>query len=137
MLTVTFGESTMSTTQVQLWYNLFKEGREDVNDNTRRGRLSTSITDENIEAVKKIILDNPRLTIRQVADDVGISFGLNQAIFTNVLAMAWKIIPKLLNFEQKQHRMDIAQEKLTTFNYDPALLKKITTGDESSLKIPM
>ena len=36
---------------------------------------STSITDENIEAVKKIILDNHRLTIREVADDVGISLG--------------------------------------------------------------
>ena len=32
MLTVAFGESTMSRTQVQLWYNQFKEGREDVND---------------------------------------------------------------------------------------------------------
>ena len=30
MLTVAFGESTMSTTQVQLWYNRFKEGRKDV-----------------------------------------------------------------------------------------------------------
>ena len=32
MLTVTFGESTMNRTQVQLWYNRFKEGRKDVND---------------------------------------------------------------------------------------------------------
>ena len=30
MLTIAFGESTMSRTQVQLWYNRFKEGREDV-----------------------------------------------------------------------------------------------------------
>ena len=27
MLTVAFGESTMSRTQVQLWYNRSKEGR--------------------------------------------------------------------------------------------------------------
>ena len=32
MLTVTFGESTTTRTQVQLWYNRFKEDREDVND---------------------------------------------------------------------------------------------------------
>ena len=32
MLTVMFGESTMSRTQVQLWCNRFNEGREDVND---------------------------------------------------------------------------------------------------------
>ena len=31
MLTLTFGESTKSRTQVQLWYNRFKEGREDKN----------------------------------------------------------------------------------------------------------
>ena len=62
-------------TQVQLWYNRFKEGREDVNDDYRPGRPSTPITDENIEAVKKIILDNRRITIREVADDIGISFG--------------------------------------------------------------
>ena len=44
---------------------------------------------------------------------------------------AMKIVPKLLNFGQKQRRMDIAQEKLTTFNDDPDLLKKVITGDES------
>ena len=32
MLTVVFGESTMSRTQAQLWHNRFKEGRADVND---------------------------------------------------------------------------------------------------------
>ena len=32
MLTVAFGESAKSGTQVQLWYNQFKKGREDVND---------------------------------------------------------------------------------------------------------
>ena len=32
MLTVAFAESTMSRTQVQLWYNRFKKDREDGND---------------------------------------------------------------------------------------------------------
>ena len=44
---------------------------------------------------------------------------------------AVKIIPKLLNFEQKQRHMYIAQKMLTTFNDDPDLLKKIISGDES------
>ena len=38
MLAATFGESTMSRTQVQLWYNGFKEGREDVSDDARPAR---------------------------------------------------------------------------------------------------
>ena len=54
MLSMTFGESTMSRTQVQLWYNRFKEGREDINDDARPGRPSTPTTDEYIEAVKKM-----------------------------------------------------------------------------------
>ena len=60
-----FSKSTMSRIQVQLWYNRFKEGRDVVNDDA----------DENIEAGKKICLDNSRIAIREVADDVGISFG--------------------------------------------------------------
>ena len=35
MLTVAFGESTMSRTQVQLRCNRFKEGREDINDDAQ------------------------------------------------------------------------------------------------------
>ena len=61
-----------------------------------------STTDENIEAVKILILDNRRITIeREVADDVGISFGICQVIFTYTSGMkcaAAKIVPKLLNF---------------------------------------
>ena len=85
-------------TTVQLWYNRFKEGREHVNDNARPDRPSTEhrTTDEDIEAVKKMILNNRRINIREVADYVGISFGSCQAIFTDVLGMkrvAAKIVP--------------------------------------------
>ena len=66
MLIVVYDGSTMSRTQVQLWCNRFKEGREDVNDDVRSCRPSASTIDENIEAVKKMILDNCRITIRKV-----------------------------------------------------------------------
>ena len=42
MLTVAFGATTLNTTQVQLWNGRFKESREDVNDDARPGRPSTS-----------------------------------------------------------------------------------------------
>ena len=75
MLTVAFVESIMSRTQVQLCYNWLKQSRDNVNDNAGPGCSSTSTTDENIEAVKRMILDNRRITIRKIANDVGISFG--------------------------------------------------------------
>ena len=126
MLTVNFSESTMSRTQAQLWYNRFKEGREDINDNARAGR-------PNIEAVKKMILANRRITMTEVADDVGISFGSSQAIFMDVIGVKRAvaiIVPKLQNFEQNQRRIGIALE-MTAFNDDHNLLKKVITSDES------
>ena len=81
-----------------------------------------------------MILNNRRIPIREVAGNVVMSFSSCQAIFTDVIGMkhaAAKIDPKLVNFEQKQRCMDIAQKMLTTFNDDPDLLKKVITGDES------
>ena len=52
-----------------------------------------------------MIFSNCRITIRDVADDVGILFGSCQAIYMDVLGMkraAAKIVLKLLNFEQEQ-----------------------------------
>ncbi|EFN70230.1 hypothetical protein EAG_12167, partial [Camponotus floridanus] len=42
-----------------------------------------------------------------------------------------KFVPKLLNFDQKQRRVDIAQELLNAVNDDPDLLKRVITGNES------
>ena len=98
MLTVMFGQSTISRAQSQLQYNRFKEGQEDDNDNASSDGPSMPTNDDNIEAVKKMTLDNHRITIREVADDVGTSFGSCQAYFANVLGMkpkAVKIVPKL------------------------------------------
>ena len=43
---------------------------------------------------------------------------------------AAKIVPKLLNFEQKQRRLDIQQEMLTTYNDYHDLIKDVITSDE-------
>ena len=89
--------------------NRCKEGREDVNDDAHPGLPNTTITSDNVEAVTKIILNNRRITIGEVADNVGISFGSCQVIFTDVLVMKCavaKIVSKLQNFEPKQCRMD-------------------------------
>ena len=67
-----FGESTMNRTQVQLWYNLSKESRGDVDDVACPGRPTTSTIDKNFEAVKRMILSDSRITNREVSGDVGI-----------------------------------------------------------------
>ena len=83
---------------------------EDVNDDAHPGRPGTSTTDENIGTVKKMILDNRRITIRKVGDEVDISFGSCQAMLyvLDMKRSAAKNVPKLLNFEQKQRLIYIA-----------------------------
>ena len=80
------------------------------NKYARPGRLCKSTTDENIEAVKKIIFNNGRITTRVTADDVAISFGLRQAIFMDVVGMKYaaaNIVPELLHFEQSRDVDDV------------------------------
>ena len=116
MLTKAYGESAMSKTRVHEWYKRFQDGREDVEDDERPGRPSTSTTDENVKKVKEMVMNDRRITIREVADDVSISISSCHESFSNVLGMkrvAAKFVPKLLNFEQKQQRMEVTQESLT------------------------
>lgn len=134
MLTVAYGEATLDQSNVYRWYKMFSEGRENVNDEERVGRPSTSTTDENIDKVKKIVLANRRITVREVAEDLNISIGSCHSILTNDLGMsrvAAKFVPKLLNFDQKQHRVNIAQEMLDSVRDDPNVLQRVITGDES------
>ena len=119
MLTVTLVESIMSRTQVKLWLTGLRMA-----EKMLMTMLALASRAQNIEAMKKMILDNRQI----VADDVGILFGSYQAILTDVLdtkPAAAKIVPKLLSFEQKQRRLEIAQEMLTTLHDD--LLKKART----------
>ena len=91
----------MRKTRVYEWYERFQDGREDVEDDERPGRPSTSTTDENVEKVKEMVMNDRRITIRDVADDVGISISTCHGIFSNVLGMkrvAAKFVPNLFNF---------------------------------------
>ncbi|UYV77919.1 hypothetical protein LAZ67_15002845 [Cordylochernes scorpioides] len=134
MLTVAYGEATLDQSNVYRWYKMFSEGREDVNDEERAGRPSTSTTDEKINEVEKMILANRRITVREVAEDLNISIGSCHSNFINDLSMrrvAAKFVPKLLNCDQKQHRMNIANEMLDSVRDDPNLLQRGITGDEA------
>ncbi|KAG5322152.1 GVQW3 protein, partial [Acromyrmex heyeri] len=42
MLTMAYDEATLDRSNVYRWYKMFSEGREDVNDEERAGRPSTS-----------------------------------------------------------------------------------------------
>ena len=80
MLQKCFGESTLSRTQVFKWHKAFSEGLEVIENLHHASRPSTSVNDDNIEKVKKIVLENRRVGIREVADALNISYGSTRHI---------------------------------------------------------
>ena len=100
MLQKAFGDETMSQKKFYKWYRDFKEGRECVDDLQRSERPSTSIDDQNINKIKEIVLGNRRLTIRELVDMVGISFGsvhhLKDHLGLRIVKL--RLVPKFLNF---------------------------------------
>jgi len=74
-----------------------------------------------------------RLTIRDIAEDVGLSIFSEHSIGTEYLAMkrvSAKFVPELLTAEQKQLRVEVSQDMLDSTNSDPDFLNTIITGDE-------
>ena len=77
----------MGRTQVFDWFRRFKEGRTSVESDPRSGRTSTSRKEEMIAKVRTTVRNNRRLTVRDIADDCGISVGSCDAILTEDLHM--------------------------------------------------
>ncbi|KAG5348132.1 SETMR methyltransferase, partial [Acromyrmex charruanus] len=82
-----YGDDTLSKTQVYQWYECFKSGREAVEDDARPGRPSTSKTDENVDEIRQLLIENRKLTIREIAETTNISFGSVQSILREDLGL--------------------------------------------------
>ena len=109
MLQKCFAESTLSRTQVYQWHKAFSE-------------------------VVKNLLDNLRVDIKEAAEPFNISYGSTQHIVVHVLGMkqvAAKLVPKDLNFLQKERRVEVAKEMLANVADDPTFIKRIITGDQT------
>jgi hypothetical protein len=67
-----------------------------VEDDERPGRLSINKMTENVDKISELIHDDHRRTIHELADTIGISYGVCQEILIENLNMhriAAKIVP--------------------------------------------
>ncbi|XP_070392521.1 protein GVQW3-like [Dermacentor albipictus] len=125
-----FGDDSMSSTQIKEWYNQFKDGRTSVESEPRSVRPSTCRNDQVVAEVNAVVMRDRRVTIREIAEEVGISTFSAHSIMTKDLAMkkvAAKFVPKLLTVEQKQLRVEVSQDMLDFTNSDTDFMNTIIT----------
>ena len=128
-----FGDDAMSITWIKEWYNRFKDGSTSV-DSERHGRPSTCRSDNVINQVRTLVMQDRHITVRELADKVGVSIGSAHTILTAYLGLrrvSAKFVPKLLTMEQKQLCLEIAQDMLDCIESDSNFLNTVITGDES------
>ena len=109
------GIYTISMCTVFRWVKAFKAGKFSVEDDTRPGRPKTSVTKDNIAAVKIVVKQDARLSVKDIASCTGISEGSVQTILKKRLDLrkvCARWVPYLLTEEQKTQCLKCAPELL-------------------------
>ena len=107
-----YGPQTTSMRTVFRW---FKAGKFSVEDDTRPGRPKTSVIKANIAAVKIVVEQDARLSVRDIASCTGVSEGSVQTILKKRLDLrkiCARWISHLLTEEQKTQRFKCAFENI-------------------------
>ena len=132
MLNLAYGDVAMKRATCFRWHKRFKNGRLSVEDDKRSGRPSTSTDDPHIDEINTLVRANRRLTVRELAEECGISVGSRHHILTEGLKMhrvAAKFVPRLMTSDQQAHRVQVCQDLLDHSENDKEFLSKIITGD--------
>ncbi|GFQ97567.1 HTH_48 domain-containing protein [Trichonephila clavata] len=80
-----YGPGVMSKQMVRRWCRTFSDGRQQVEDIPRAGRTRTATTDANVGKVDDMIRANRRITIDEVAEELGILHERAQNIIHDIL----------------------------------------------------
>ena len=131
-----YEEATMSRTRIFEWHKRFREGREDVEDDPRSGRPTTSRTNEIVERVREKVRSDRRLTVRMIADELNMNSERVWRIITQDLGIrkvCAKMVPRLLKDGQKENRVQVCQDILKQLEITPDLLSRVVTSDESGI----
>jgi transposase len=124
----------MSRARCFEWHACFKKSRTSLEDDERSGRASTSSKPKNVETIRRLVHEDRRKTIKDIATIVNVSYGTVQTILTcdlNMHRVATKFVRRLLTPEQKEHRVAICKELRQRAVDDPSFTSRVTIGNES------
>ncbi|XP_026326829.1 protein GVQW3-like [Hyposmocoma kahamanoa] len=126
LLTTTFGDTACLRATVFNWFAEFKRGRESFEDEAKLGRPPTAVTQENVQAIKKVIRENRQPTYAELEQELGIGSAALQTIIHGRLSLhkrCSRSVPHKLNDEQKERRVDWCKFMIDKF--DPGKKKNV------------
>lgn len=130
-----YAGSAPSKATICRWYADFKRGRMDTNDGERSGRPNEAVTQQNINQVLKIVMEDRKVKVREIAEIVKISAGSVFTILHKNLAMKKlfsKWVPRLLTTDQKEQRINDSERCLALMNHNKKdFLRRYVTMDET------
>lgn len=135
MLRKAYGGSALPKTTVQRWFKRFQDGQAEPLSQDRSGRPSTSTSDDNKTKVDSLVRENRRITIREIAEHVGISIGSVSSIMESLgyqkVCARW--VPHLLTDEQRQNRVSACLQWRSRLRREGPdnFLRRIVTCDET------
>jgi len=128
-----YGESAPSYSTVTRWSNEFLCGRETLEDDLRSGRPSDAVNPSVIAAVEKLIRDDRRIKVLEIARTMQISCGSVETIMHDHLKMSkvcarW--VPRKLTDHDHARRVTTSQEIVDAESDPVKFVQQIVTGDE-------
>ncbi|CAH1985354.1 unnamed protein product [Acanthoscelides obtectus] len=126
---------TIHQSTISRWDGKFKRGRVSLSEDPRVGAPKTAVTQENVDAVRKLITEDRHVTYREIETSLKISKTsiqkiLHEELGVRKLVSRW--IPHLLTEEQKAARVNLCQKTLDRFNSgNTKNVYSIVSGDES------
>ena len=108
MIQQAFRDQSLSRAQVFQWHTRFKTGCTSVDNAEHKGRPRSCTTPETVARIQELIRQDRRRTIRNIAEEVEVSYGKCQRVLMEELGMhrvAAKFVPRILTADQKQQRV--------------------------------
>ncbi len=134
-LRASFNDHTLSHTQIQHWFRVFRDNPDrNTADSKRPGRPKSHRSAEGIAKVREQLEDDRCTTLRQLASKTDMSHTTMCKVLKKDLQMSKitpKFQPRILTQEQKDRRLVYSQRNLTKLDSDPGLMHRIVATDES------
>ena len=116
-LVTVYGDLSPSFRTVAKWIQHFSDGRESVEDEARAERPRASVTDSSVERAEALIVEEPTITLRFLALELGVSYGSAHAIVHDQLDRPKRSTRRVLHghqltTEQKEQRVAICRNWL-------------------------